>query len=110
MERSPAVQTQEEWEEEMALKILRYTHDELYIEFRFLGIALSALEPKADNRIITFATDGVILYFSKEQLLRLFKKKCSVFGQAVSPYGIALHVFPSLDWGESGTFFMGDCL
>ncbi len=77
MERSPAVQTQEEWEEEMALKILRYTHDELYIEFRFLGIALSALEPKADNRIITFATDGVILYFSKEQLLRLFKKNAA---------------------------------
>ena len=77
MKRNPVIQTQEEWEEEMAQKILRYTHDELYISFRFLGIALSALEPRADKRIITLATDGAVLYFSKEQLIRVFKKNAA---------------------------------
>ena len=77
MKRSPVVQTQEEWEEEMAQKILRYTHDELFLSFRFLGIALSALEPREDKRIITLATDGSVLYFSKEQLIRVFKKNAA---------------------------------
>ena len=77
MKKSSVIQTQEEWEEEMAQKILRYTHDELYISFRFLGIALSALEPRADKRIITLATDGAVLYFSKEQLIRVFKKNAA---------------------------------
>lgn len=77
MKRSPVVQTQEAWEEEMAQKILRYTHDELFLSFRFLGIALSALEPREDKRIITLATDGTVLYFSKEQLIRVFKKNAA---------------------------------
>lgn len=68
------IQTQTEWEEEMSHKILRFVHDELYVELRFLGIALSALEPKMDKRINTLATDGGILFFSTEQLLRLFRK------------------------------------
>lgn len=68
------IQTQTEWEEEMSHKILRFVHDELYVELRFMGIALSALLPKADKRITTLATDGSTLFFSTEQLLRLFKK------------------------------------
>lgn len=66
------IQTQ--WEEEMSHKILRFVHDELYVELRFMEIALSALLPKADKRITTLATDGSTLFFSTEQLLRLFKK------------------------------------
>lgn len=77
MKKRPAVQTQTEWEEEMSGKILRYTHDELYMELRFLGIALSALEPKMDKRLTTLATDGITLYFSTEQLLRVFQKNAA---------------------------------
>lgn len=77
MKKRSAVQTQTEWEEEMSCKILRYTHDELYMELRFLGIALSALEPKMDKRLTTLATDGVTLYFSTEQLLRVFQKNAA---------------------------------
>lgn len=68
------VQTQTEWEEEMSCKILKFVHDELYLEFRFLGIALSALSPKPDKRLTTFATDGSILSFQTEQVLRVFEK------------------------------------
>lgn len=68
------MQTQTEWEEEMSHRILRFVHDELYIELRFLGIALSALQPKEEKRITTLATDGQSMFFSTEQLLRLFQK------------------------------------
>lgn len=67
------VQTQEEWEAEMAVKILDYVRSELYLDLRYLNIALSALEPKCDNNIRTCATDGTFLYFSSEQILRVFK-------------------------------------
>lgn len=67
------VQTQTEWEEEMSYKILRFVQDELYVELRFLGVALSALEQKPDARLATFATDGTVLFFQPEQLLRVFQ-------------------------------------
>lgn len=68
------VQTQEEWEAEMSEKLLSYARDELYLELRFMDIALSALTPKADASIQTFATDGTMLCYSTEQVLRVFEK------------------------------------
>lgn len=67
------VQTQEEWEEEMAGKILAQVRSELYLDFRFLGIALYALMPQADSNVQTFATDGARVAFSAAQLLRVFQ-------------------------------------
>lgn len=71
------MQTQTEWEEEMSYKLLRFVRDELYMELRFLGSALSALEPKPDKRIMTFATDGTTLFFSTEQILRVFQNNAA---------------------------------
>lgn len=68
------IQTQTEWEEEMSIKILGYVRDELYMDFRYLRIALSALVPKAEATLDTFSTDGVTLYFSSQQMLRVFKE------------------------------------
>jgi len=45
VEKSMHLQTQTEWEEEMAYKVLRLLHDELYVELRFMGAALSELTP-----------------------------------------------------------------
>lgn len=73
MAKKKSVQTQSEWEEEMTYKILRFVHDELYTQFRFMSIALNALEPKADKRLTTFATDGSIMYLSPEQMIRVFQ-------------------------------------
>lgn len=76
------VQTQEEWEAEMSQKILSYVRNELYLELRFLDLAFSALSPKADASIRTFATDGDFLYFSSEQVLRIFRQNAAFLDRA----------------------------
>lgn len=67
------VQTQTEWENEMSVKVLDYVKDALYLELRYLSVALSALKPEGQQELTTLATDGEMLYFSSEQLLRLFE-------------------------------------
>ena len=52
------IQTQEEWEVQMAEKILSYVRNELYLELRYLDVAFSALVPQADASLQSFATDG----------------------------------------------------
>lgn len=68
------IKTQTEWETEMSEKILEHTRNEIYLELRFLEIALSQLVPKADGTVQTFATDGTYLCFSSEQVLRVFRQ------------------------------------
>jgi len=80
--RMPHIQTQREWEEEMSLKVLSFVRNEIYMDLRFLDIALSALVPKADSALKAFATDGAYLYFSTEQLLRVFKTNASYLDRA----------------------------
>lgn len=74
MEKSMRAQTQTEWEEEMSLKILRLVHDELYVELRYMGIALSALTPKPDRRLSTIATDGTSLFFLRNSFCAFLKR------------------------------------
>lgn len=62
------------WEEEMSGKILAFLREEIYLELPFLNIALSALVPKAEERLQSFATEGEHLYFSPGQILRVFPK------------------------------------
>ena len=68
------IQTQKEWEVEMSLEVLEYVRHEIYLDLRFLNVALSALSPKNDKAVQTFATDGSYLCFSTEQVLRVFKQ------------------------------------
>lgn len=75
-------QTQGEWEEEMSLKILDFVRNEVYMDLRFLGVALSALVPRANGQIHALATDGKILYFSTEQLLRVFQNNAGYLDRA----------------------------
>ena len=51
------IQTQEEWEVQMAEKILSYVRNELYLELRYLDVAFSALVPQADASLQSFAMD-----------------------------------------------------
>ena len=76
------VQTQAEWEEEMAGKILAHVRQEIYLDLRFLGIALYALVPQADSNVQTFATDGTRVAFSTGQLLRVFKSNAPFLDRA----------------------------
>lgn len=71
--RSKHKQTQSEWEAEMSKKVLEFVRSELYMNLRFLDIALGTLVYRADENIRSFATDGTYLYFSTEQVLRVFQ-------------------------------------
>lgn len=61
-------------EVQMAEKILSYVRNELYLELRYLDVAFSALVPQADASLQSFATDGGHLFYSTEQILRVFEK------------------------------------
>ena len=72
------IQTQTEWEEEMSAKILNFVRRELYLEFRYMEMALSAFSYKKIDGLLTFATDG--------------RKKYAFFGQDISACGISLYL------------------
>ncbi|MCD8018973.1 MAG: VWA-like domain-containing protein [Clostridiales bacterium] len=57
----------------MCTRILELIRNELYLDFRYLDMALSSLTFSANEQIRTFATDGTFLYFSVEQILRVFR-------------------------------------
>lgn len=66
-------QTQTEWEHEVSFKIFEFIKSELFLDLPYMSIALNELEPNYHDRLNTFATNGDILYFSSEQLMRLIK-------------------------------------
>ncbi len=76
------IQTQAEWEEEMSKKILTFVWQELYFDLRFLEPALSAFTYKRMDGLLSFATDGMNLYFSAEWLLRVFEKNSAFLNRA----------------------------
>ena len=76
------VETQEEWENRMSLKILDFVQKELYFDLRFLSGAFRMLTPVAEKNIGTFATDGENLYFPAEWLIRIFKSNAPYLNRA----------------------------
>ena len=97
------IQTQEEWEAQMAEKILSYVRNELYLEMRYLDVAFSALVPQADASLQSFATDGDICSYSTEQVLRVFEKNAPYLNRAY--LHIVLHCIfsPSVDCRGTAT-------
>ena len=69
----PHKQTQAEWETEMSEKILGYIRHTLYLDLRYLEPALSVLAYEKKDGLLTFATDGIRLYYASEPLLRVFQ-------------------------------------
>lgn len=67
-----AEQTQWEWQQELADEILSLIRSELYLDLRFMDVALSALSWKPAEGIDTFGTDGEVLYYSMERLLQVY--------------------------------------
>ena len=76
------VKTQTEWEYEMSVKILDLIRSELYLDLRFLDIALSALIPREDAALKAFATDGIYLKYSVSRTLCIFKDNPKFLGRA----------------------------
>ena len=63
-------ETHEEWQARMGGEVLAVVRSGLYLDFRFLDQALSALTPTADERCGVLATDGTILCYQPSALLR----------------------------------------
>ena len=67
-------ETHEEWQARMGGEVLAVVRSGLYLDFRFLDLALSALTPTPDERCCVLATDGRILCYQPSALLRLYKE------------------------------------
>lgn len=65
--------TQTEWENDICIKILHLIQNELYLDFRYFDLALSALTFEPKESILSFATDGIRLFFSSEQVIRVYR-------------------------------------
>ena len=87
------IQTESEWQEEMSAKIVEFVRHELYMELRYLKLALSQLQLKSDPDLRAFATDGAYLYVAPEWLIGIFEK---------NSHGITLHFFTSVDRRKQG--------
>ncbi|MEE0282636.1 MAG: VWA-like domain-containing protein [Lachnospiraceae bacterium] len=57
----------------IGMEILRVARNELYLNMRFLDVALSSLQFVPDGQIRSIGTDGVHLYFHPDALADLFR-------------------------------------
>ena len=67
-------ETHEEWQARMGGEVLAVVRSGLYLDFRFLDMALAALTPTPDERCGVLATDGRILCYQPTALLRLYQE------------------------------------
>ena len=75
--------TQSDWENEMCFKILELIHNELYVYFRYLDVAVSALTITPNDSLRSTATDGISFFFPPEQILRVFRSNPLFLNRAV---------------------------
>ena len=62
-------------EVEICHDILTNARNELYLNFRYLDIALSSFEYAADRAIPGIETDGFVIYYQPEYLFSLYQRK-----------------------------------
>lgn len=75
--------TQTEWENEMCIKILELIQNELYVDFRYLDVAVSALTLTPNDSLRSTATDGISFFFPPKQILRVFRSNPLFLNRAV---------------------------
>ena len=71
---SKHIQTQTEWEQTMARRVMEQLRGELYLDQRYLTAALGALPPAPQQSGGSFATDGGRLYYPTAWLLDTYRK------------------------------------
>ncbi len=59
---------------DIAVDILHTAQAELYLDMRFLDVALSSLVPEPSEEIRTAGTDGTVWYFRPDQIAAVFRK------------------------------------
>lgn len=67
------LQTQAEWEEQMMEEILQAVQGQLYLSYRYLGPALSALPAAAHSEVNGMGTDGSRLLVQPSRTLRIYR-------------------------------------
>ena len=67
-------ETQSQWEHRMALEILEITRSELYMNLRFLSLAIGGLTPTPSTAVNGVGTDGLRLLAQPQRLIRLYPK------------------------------------
>lgn len=71
----PHTETQTEWEQTMARRVMEQIRSELYLDQRYLNAALGALSPAPLRSTQTaLATDGAQLYYPPEWVLATYRK------------------------------------
>lgn len=98
-QRSQAI-TQTEWEQYMAEKILRLIRHELYMDFRYMDVALSALSYQPKEGIDTLGTEGDHLFYSADHLLRVYPKNPVYFKPLLSSHDPAFDLLSSVAAGQ----------
>ena len=68
------IQTQSEWEQTMARRVMEQLRGELYLDQRYLTAALGALPPAPQAGGGCFATDGAALYYPTAWVLDTYRK------------------------------------
>lgn len=66
-------ETISEWQVRKSGEIFRLLQSELYMDFRYMDMALSALEFCPREGIDTIGTDGEHLFYAPEQIIRVFR-------------------------------------
>ena len=75
----------------IGMEILRVARNELYLNMRFLDVALSSLQFVPDGQIRPIGTDGVHLYFHPDALAELFRTgRCGWRGPICKPAALPL--------------------
>lgn len=70
------------WEEQMSEKVLKFIQNELYLDLRFLKMALCILKPKCIQGLSTLATDGVYLGYDPVYIFRVFRQNSRFLNRA----------------------------
>lgn len=71
----PHTETQTEWEQTMARRVMEQIRGELYLDQRYLSAALGALPPAPlDGPVNALATDGGQLYYPPEWVLATYRQ------------------------------------
>ena len=103
------IQTQSEWEQTMARRVMEQLRGELYLDQRYLTAALGALPAAPRESGGSFATDGGALYYPTAWLLDATAGTGGTCpGLPAQP--VPLHLPASLAAGQARPRPVGACL
>lgn len=95
------IQTQSEWEQTMARRVMEQLRGELYLDQRYLTAALGALPAAPRESGGSFATDGGALYYPTAWLLDTYRRNRRYPAPGLPAQPVPLHLPASLAAGQA---------